>query len=269
MSIVDYDKARTWQWLYSRRLDHGTLSDHPLFRQQITYGRDYAYTMQSPWGELTWHTEYWRALTEDHLWHPSQQRAQSFLTIPTDAHLLFVGSGFGFLAEAARSLGWTSVACLDDSNWINDHKADLAYRFTGSSWVQDTPNAVETIIQGDLAATQQIRNALKPIYNNGSGEPDWIITESVVAGLTEPTDPLYSPGEGDANDLTPFLDDCDSLLAPGGTVVHMCDTTIRPPFNVKSLAEWKAYGDNPTYGGPRPNHRWAMSGYFTQDWEIL
>jgi hypothetical protein len=237
------------------------MQGHPLFGQTIYYGRDRAKMMMNA-GEhnrLDWYVQYWRALTEDHLWTAGLGRAQSFVTIPTDANVLFVGSGFGFLAETARSLGWTNIACIDDSNWIGDHKADLAYRWTGSAWVQDEPNASETIIQRNINNAAQTKNALKPAFG-GAGEPDWIITESVLSGLTEPTDPLYSVGEGDTDEVTEFLDDCDNLIATGGTVLHMCDLTIRPPFNQHTLAEWNAL---------RPAHRYAASGYYVQDWEIL
>jgi hypothetical protein len=218
----------------------GQLLDHPLWGQVVTYGRDRAKVMDEPGADdITWHRKYWSSLT-------------GLVTIPTDAHILFVGAGFGFLAEAAIDAGWLSVACCDTSAWIQAHKTDLAWRRQGEGWVQDQPNAREEILDRSVENPAQLKNALKSIFGNGTGEPDWLITESVLSSLTDPTDPFYDEGEGDADDLTPFLDNCDAVVAPGGTVLHIVAPTVRAPFNQKTLAEWKLV---------RPAHRYAPDRY--------
>lgn len=247
MAIFNYDHQRVW-WQQFRRHVNASDNDHPLAGQWVTYGRTRANLMDYPLGTLSWHTHYWAALT-------------GAIAIPTDANLLFVGAGFGFMAEAARAAGWASIGCIDDSNWIEAHAGDLAWRHDGAIWVQDTPNAIEVIHKLPLSATNPIKNAMKPVFGTPTGEPDWVITEFMLASLTDPTDPLFDAGEGDADDVTPALDDCDALLAPGGTVLHLVTTapSAKPPFNVKTLAEWKAL---------RPAHRFAPP-QLSRDFEVL
>jgi hypothetical protein len=255
MSVENYDLTRTWNRLYPWRIDHGSLSDHPAFRQTVGYSRTGAYHQNGPSrsGLLDWHIHYWETLT-----------GPSGITVPTTANVLFVGAGFGWLGEAARGLGWDSLAFVDDSNWIAAHKNDLGWRWNGSAWVEDTPNAVEDILQRGLSPANSLKNTLKGIFTSSpgdtSGEPDLIVTESVVSGLLHPSmGANYQEDEGDSDELTPFFGECDAVIDDAGTVLHMADTTTRVPYNVLSLAEWKAL---------RPAHSFAPSGPYS-DFEIL
>ena len=255
MPVANYDWTATWDWLYPWRLDHGTLNDHPQFKQKVGYSRTGAYHRNGPsrTGLLEWHRQYWQTLT-----------GANGIPIPLTANILFVGCGFGWLGEAARSLGWTSLAFLDDSNWIAAHAGDLQWRWNGSAWVQDTPNAVESILQRGLSPPNSLKNTLKGIFTEGTGpttgEPDLIVTESVISGLWHSSmGANFEPGEGHSDELTPFLDECDAVVAAGGSVLHMADTTARAPFNVLTLPEWKAL---------RPAHLWAPSGAYS-DFEVL
>ena len=254
--IVDYNKSRSWWWLYRTHVTFAALGGHPLFGQLITYSRERAKMMQDPEVDaLTWHTAYWDTLVND----PTHG-----LGIPTSANILFVGAGFGFMADVARAAGYTSLSLIDDSNWIHDHKNDPAWSWSGSAWVNDVATqALEPIHQASLDATQSIRNYNKTIWG-GQGNADWVITEFMLSSLTDPSDPRYSVGEGDADELAAALADCDALLDTGGTVVHLVSPTVREPFNVKTLAEWRT---QVTADG-HPAHRIAPS-YVGQDWEVL
>ena len=87
MPIYDYNRQRTWDGLYQFNVDSQALENHPLFGQTIHYSRERAKMMMSPEiDDITWYRAYWSSLT-------------SSVAIPTDASIVFVGCGFGFLAD--------------------------------------------------------------------------------------------------------------------------------------------------------------------------
>lgn len=242
MPIFDYNKSRTWDGLYRTHIALGEWSTHPLFGQTVGYGRTYANLMQAPWGDITWHRNYWSALT-------------SAIAIPTDATIAFIGGSYGFLAEAAIAAGWPNCQVVDDSNHIDAHKNDLAWRSPdgGTTWVEDTPNAVRPILKNTLDNPAQLRNAL-------GGRQDFVITEFLLQDLFSPLDPLFDAST-ESDELTQALTNCDGVAVSGtGTVLHLVSTdrNARPPYHVKSLADWKAI---------RPAHRFAPASL--TDFEVL
>lgn len=233
MPIFDYNKARTWNGLYRKHIDLGEWSTHPLFGQVTTYGRTWANLLQAPWGDITWHRAYWSALTS------------AIMISQTDA-LVFIGGGFGFLAEAAIDAGWPNVRLVDDSNFIDARKSDLGWRSPdgGTTWVEDVPNMRADIQAGHVkAALTANPNALR---NQIGGRKQWVITEFLLqdlfhGGSVVSPDPLFEPGAEDGGELTDAFSGCDGLVDTGGTVLHLVSDArnARPPYHVKTLAEWK------------------------------
>lgn len=240
MPVYDYNKARTWNALYRRHVDLGEWSTHPLFGQTVTYGRSFANLMAAPWGDISWHRAYWAELT-------------STITIPTDASLVFIGAGFGFLAEAATDAGWTNIRTVDDSNFIDAHKSDLAWRSPdgGQTWVEDVPNMRADIQAGHVkAALTKTPNSLR---NQIGGAKQWVITEFMLQDLFAPSDPLFDAAT-ESDELADAFQGCDGLVVAGGAVLHLVvtDRHARPPYHVRSLADWKALN---------PAHLYAPAAY--------
>lgn len=222
MPVVDYDLNRTWASIYARKLDfpYYQQTGHPLFGQRVIYGRDFAKAMMAPEDDdITWHKLYWAGLAPQ-------------LSVPVDATIAFIGAGFGFLSEAATAAGYTNVQAVDDSNWIHEHKTDLAYRWDGAAWVQDEPNAAVVIIQASLDNPASLRNAL-------GGRQDLVITDGMLSSLQSPADPNFTASL-ESDELTDAFNNAEGIVATGGTILHIVSPNIRHQYHRKTAAEWKA-----------------------------
>lgn len=246
MPIHDYHVARTWNALYRRHIAEGSepVRSHPLFGQWATYGRTYANLMGLPKGDISFHRNYWSALT-------------ATVPIPTNASVAIIGGGFGFLCEAALDAGWTGAQLVDDSNWIDANKGVAGWRYDGQNWVDDTPNmaaAVQAVYhKASLDNPNNLRNLL-------GGRQDVVITEFMLSSLYSTADSLYDAST-ENDELSETFNNCETLATPTGTVIHLVTAVpnAKPPLHVKTLAEWKAL---------RPAHRFAPA-YVGGDWEVL
>lgn len=239
--LADYNKGRTYLREYALTISHGELQgQHPLWGQQVTYGRTRSNLLHTPFGQLSWHETYWTALTAN-------------ITIPTNATIAFIGAGFGHLAEVAKDAGWSGIQIVDDSDWIDAHKGDPGWRLNGGIWVDDIPN-----MRADMQAVYHKVNLNSPVNlrNQLGGRQDFVITEFMLqdfehGGAVTSPDPNFEASLENGAELTQALDDCDLVaLATGGTVLHLVTTipNARRDVHRKTLAEWKTI---------RPAHRYA------------
>jgi len=246
MPVGNWNLARMFgtYWL---PIDHGEepVRSHPLWGQVVNYGRTRANLLQAPWGDITWYRNFWNLV------------ASAGGIQPSDT-IVFLGAGFGYLAEAALDAGWASVQTVDDSNWIDAHKDELGWRWNGSAWVQDQKNMSDAVqaVWHKAALTSNpvaLRNAL-------GGRRDWVITDSMLSSLVSSADPFYTAGEEDGTELDTAFAGCDGLVQPTGTVLHLVTLNAKPPFHRRdSVASWKAL---------HPAHAFAVNGPFP-DFAIL
>lgn len=146
--------------------------------------------------------------------------------------ILLVGCGFGYTIEEAKALGVTKIWGADTSTFIQANKTTEAH-----------PDIAPLILNIDITSANAL-NLLRP-HVGGSGRVNWVVSELVVESLT-------------AQELTAFLNACDSLRTGPGGVAHIVackmDTTEGgedphkdSPLWQRTLAEWAA---------ERPGHYW-------------
>lgn len=158
--------------------------------------------------------------------------------------LVIVGAGFGWLAELLETeSGFTRVVALDPSIYIQTNKAgtEEADINAGILAVGLSPTSGEGLtLKGTLydgaARTRSARGVLNELLDTNQSRnrvrtalgavPEVVLTESVLESLT------------DAECQT--LSTRAHAFSASVQLVHLVITDPPPPFNAKTLAQWKA-----------------------------
>lgn len=220
MSVI-WDEA-TYAAAYAVRVKDRT---DPLFGTVVSYGRKLAENLQlAPGGQ-------WG---DNDLYHWKHRLAELETKTPMNraSRVLVVGAGFGYLLEVMIDLGAQNVWGTDPSVWIQATKATEA-----------RADVAPLILDLDVCAGWQ---AFKTAGAGQNGKFDFVVSELVVESLDAGTE------------LTTFLDCCEALLRPNGTVVHLLVASKpedRPDSRDLTLGiRWQ---DHAAWITERPTHWWV------------
>lgn len=158
-----------------------------------------------------------------------------------------VGGGFGWVADALYSKGFTNVVVADDSVWIqaekdNTDEADIIAECAVAGLAADHPRTLQIIAKFGTSgprrgtidivdATVATSDGRTAIRNALGGWPQVVVSEDVMTSL-------------DDAECLQLASDMAAFPGAAQTIVHVVSTLQAqgqdPVFNWKSLADWKA-----------------------------
>jgi 2-polyprenyl-3-methyl-5-hydroxy-6-metoxy-1,4-benzoquinol methylase len=147
-------------------------------------------------------------------------RAQNIVTncnIPEGSDIFVGGCALGFLMEALKTLGMNVWGC-DSSRYIHTIKNKEKVKF-----------AIHDVSLTEAQFVTKTRNATGAMWF------DYVITEDVLTSHDSYTG-IFNNIEGILNPSV-----------PKSNIIHLVDTNALPPFEQKTLEEWRTLNANHTW----------------------
>lgn len=239
---------RWWQWVQRvRRYGMPTKA----YLTKADYDAEYQ-TLAERDGHPIDRPPVWVRYTRSVLWPGAQERAQRVASImgwtAPGPVIVVVGAGFALLAEAWEAIGFTRVASVDISPYIQGAKttsdeADVRAEIVAAGLDPDAGRGAAILAQwsdggpktrasrgvlNEDCNTQQSRNRVRQALGlSGNTQPDWLVSENVLDSLTD------AEAQTDSARLKAWVPNLLHLV----TCRHLPGTQD-PDHNWHTLEEW-------------------------------